>query len=116
MIDDKDLAEALDRIGRSPDGRLLYLFCQKTLCQVLPGDQTESALREHEGRRRFAAELMGHMSKGIQDSDRHAITFTVTRAARTGGAARGAGRRVTLDTPVAGWDSPDSGTSSSDAA
>ena len=82
MIDDKDLAEALDRIARSPDGRLLYLYCQKTLCQVLPSGQTEGALREHDGRRRFASELMGRMAEGIQDSDRHAITFSVDRAAR----------------------------------
>lgn len=104
MIETQDIAEAIDRIARTPDGIILYRFLQKTLCAVPPSEQTDGALREFEGRRRFAAELMGHMSEGIQDSDRHTITFSSSGARTRDPAKRGAARRVTLDTPVAGWD------------
>lgn len=68
-IDDKDLDEAIDRIARTRDGELLYRHFQKTLMGTLddhaPG---ESALRTEHGRRRFAAELMAKMAKGIDES------------------------------------------------
>jgi hypothetical protein len=68
-IADKDINEALDRIARTADGELLYRFCQKTMMGILddhaPG---ESALRTEHGRRRFAAELMAKMAKGIDES------------------------------------------------
>lgn len=109
MIDDLQLREAIDRIAGTADGQLLYRYCQKVLCGV-SNDPNDSALREDNGRRRFASELMGLMAKGIEGSDRTAITFsrnTSERTERTG--PRGAGRRVTADTHVAGWDSPGPG-------
>jgi hypothetical protein len=74
----------------------------------------DGALRQMEGRRMFASELMGHMSEGIAESDRTAITFASSAAARTSLGPRGAARRVSLDTPIAGWDGPSR--SGSDAA
>jgi len=68
-IDDKDINEALDRLARTRDGELLYRFFQKTMMGIL--DQhapDESALRTEHGRRRFAAELMAMMAKGIDES------------------------------------------------
>lgn len=103
-ITQDDCKQALDRIARSPDGQIFYRFLQRTLCAVCL-DPDLGALRGHEGRRMFAAELMAIMAEGIADSDRYAITFV--RASRDPSAqprARGAGRRVTDDTFVPGWD------------
>ena len=107
MIEEKDLREMLDRFARTPDGQLFYRYCQKQLCAIATSEN-DSALREHQGRRRFAADLMALMAKGIEDSDRP-ITFSVSGARSTATGARGAARRVTLDTAVSGWDSPDTG-------
>lgn len=69
-IADKDINEALDRIARTADGELLYRFCQKTMMGILDDHAPdESALRTEHGRRRFAAELMAKMAKGIDGSD-----------------------------------------------
>lgn len=67
MISDEDMKLALDRIARSEDGNLLYRFFQQVLCGVVLG-ANDGALREDNGRRRFASELMGHMAKGIEES------------------------------------------------
>jgi hypothetical protein len=118
MIENQAIHEALDRIARSGDGNLLYRFCQKVVCEICL-DPSDGALRQHEGRRRFAAELMAHMAEGIQDSDRHAITFARARSAPDT-RPRGAARRVTADTTVAGWndspDAPNSGPTGGNAA
>jgi hypothetical protein len=114
MIDNQDIAEALDRLARTPDGGMLYRFLQKTLMTVSQPSANDGALRQMEGRRMFASELMGHMSEGIAESDRTAITFASSAAARTSLGPRGAARRVSLDTPIAGWDGPSR--SGSDAA
>lgn len=115
-IETKDIHEAIDRLARTPDGQMLYRYLQKTLCAVMTGDHHDGALRQFEGRRIFAAELMGLMAKGIDESDRHAITFSIA-GPRAVARTRGAGRRVTLDAPVAGYDSdPDSGSDNSSAA
>jgi hypothetical protein len=103
-IETDEIREAIDRIARTPDGHLLYRFFQKTLCAVAAGNVDDGALRQHEGRRRFASEMMGLMAKGIDDSDRYAITFSVSGAVRANSGPRGAGRRVTLDTHVPGYD------------
>lgn len=97
MITDDDMKKALDRIARTRDGKLLYLYFQKTLCAVTTSD---GALPRNEGRRSFAAQLMSLMAKGIEESSGRAnaaITFAVAGAvsvSRTGG---GAGRRVALE-------------------
>jgi hypothetical protein len=111
MIENKEIAEAIDRIARTPDGQVLYLFLQKVRLSITD-DPSEGALRQHEGRRRFAAELMAYMAEGIQDSDRHAITFARAKPRSDAGAKsrpRGAARRITDRTFVSGWDGPDTG-------
>jgi hypothetical protein len=103
MIENKDVIEAIDRIARTPDGQMLFRHLQKICLAVATPESSHGALRQHEGRRMFASELMGMMSKGIADSDRYAITFVRT-AAEPATRSRGAGRRITAATPVAGWD------------
>lgn len=75
MIDDEQIKQALDRIAHTADGELLYRYLQKTLMGTLgehaPG---KSALRTEHGRRRFAAELMAMMAKGIDESGGHVST------------------------------------------
>jgi hypothetical protein len=89
-IDDKQMADAIDRIARTPDGQALYLFLQKTLSGV-PLLQDGDALRSHHGRRTFAAELMAAMADGIRDSHGgrdptdHPITFLTRERARVTG-------------------------------
>lgn len=110
-VTDKDLHRSLDSIARTPDGRDLYLYLQKVLCGIPTGVTSDCALQSDHGRRRFASELMGLMAKGIEESDGHfgsrAIVFSVAGGVRTGRAG-GAGRRVTLDTNVPGWDDRES--------
>ena len=102
MIEGEDLGEMFDRLARSADGQLFYRFLQKQLCAIC-SDPNEGALRQHEGRRRFASEMMGLMAKGIRESDRTCITFTVS-GAKPVSRSRGAGRRIDASTYVAGWD------------
>lgn len=103
-VADKDMHEALDRIARTTDGELFYRYLQKTLCAVSALDVSQCALPRLEGRRSFAAELMGLMAEGMQASGRHAATVTFTRAKPSAvSGTRGAGRRVTADTYVSGW-------------
>ncbi len=88
-IDDKQIAESLDRIGRTPDGVALYLFLQKTLT-ALPTDASADALREFHGRRTFAAELMFLMKDGVRDNvgsdpSHRPIVFTRNERARVAG-------------------------------
>jgi hypothetical protein len=105
VIENKDVLEAIDRIARTPDGQMLFHHLQKILLNVATPDVNDGALRQLEGRRMFASELMGLMAKGIADSDRYAITF-VRSASEPKPAARGAARRITADTRVPGWDDP----------
>lgn len=67
-LESKDFVEAFERVGRTEDGLLLYLYFQKTLCGTMELSPLERALPEHEGRRKFASELMGLMAKGIKES------------------------------------------------
>lgn len=86
-ISEEQVREALDRIARTPDGRLLYLFLQKALTAV-PVSPDSDALRELHGRRMFAAELMADMAKGIRaandgrDPTDRPITFLRGESAR----------------------------------
>lgn len=112
MITDDDMRKALDNIARTPDGELLYRYLQKTLCAVTSATGPECALPRNEGRRSFAAELMGHMAKGIEHSAHGRSNATVSFALagpRAISKPGGAGRRVTADTFVAGYDAPDAG-------
>jgi hypothetical protein len=106
MIETRHMAEAMDRIARSADGQMFYRFLQKVLCETLADGASDGALREQEGRRRFAAQLMANMAEGIQDSDRHAITFARIARSDADTRPRGAARRVTADTFVAGYSDP----------
>jgi hypothetical protein len=79
-IGSEDFVKAIDRLARTEDGRLLYLYFQKVLCAITSDSELERALQRNEGRRKFAAELMGLMAKGIRESGRHAepaVTFTI---------------------------------------
>jgi hypothetical protein len=105
MIEQKDVLDAIDRIARTPDGQMLFHHLQKILLNVATPEITDGALRQLEGRRMFASELMGLMAKGIADSDRYAITFSRSAEPRPP-ASRGAARRITADTRVPGWDDP----------
>ena len=101
-INNKDIEEAWDRIARTADGQIAYRHLQKVR-MGLPPAMDDGALRHSEGRRSLAADLMAYMAEGIADSDRYAITFVAAKPVASH-AARGAGRRVTADTSVAGWD------------
>lgn len=106
-VTDKDLADALDRIARTPDGGLLYLYLQKTLTGVLAGEVPDWTLRRDHGRRLFAAELMAHMGEGISINGRPGSVTFVT-APRESGSRRAPGSRlVGPDTFVPGFSDPD---------
>lgn len=69
MIDDDDIKQAFDRIARTADGETIYRYFQKRLMGTLADHAPEdSALRSEHGMRRFAAELMSMMAKGIDES------------------------------------------------
>lgn len=59
--------EALDRIGRTHDGRLLHRYLRRILETVFD-TPNDGALRSHNGRRTLARDLMGHMARGIEGS------------------------------------------------
>ena len=84
-IASKDIEAAIDRIARTDDGMLLYLYLQKVRLGLTPSDAQQRALRANEGRRSFAADLMAHMGKGIRESgraDNPIVTFAVAGGAR----------------------------------
>lgn len=67
-VEDEHLRGAIDRISRTPDGRMLYLFLQKTLSSFPVTDGSVDALRDHNGRRMFAHDLMAIMAAGIRET------------------------------------------------
>lgn len=67
MITDEQLREAVMRVGRTADGEMLYLWCQRLLCRVLHTDD-DGALRLEQGRRLLASEIMGMLSRGLQET------------------------------------------------
>lgn len=70
-INEQDMIEAFDRIARTGDGQIAYRYFQKVLMGFLDdADPSPGALRENNARRKFASELMGLMSKGIEESGR----------------------------------------------
>jgi hypothetical protein len=104
MIDNKDIQEAWDRIARTPDGLIIYRHLQRIVMGTAGPE--DSALPRLEGRRRLAADLMAYMAEGIQTNDRACVTFAVAKPVPTS-STRGAGRRVTADTFVAGYNTAD---------
>ena len=107
-IEFQQIKDAWDRVARTPDGLVIYRHLQR-LRLGLATDM--SALPQFEGRRSLAADLMAYMAEGIAENDRACVTFAVAKPAPVSG-TRGAGRRVTADTFVAGYDNPGPGTSS----
>jgi hypothetical protein len=105
-IDFERVKDAWDRIARTPDGLVIYRHLQR-LRMGLATDM--SALPAFEGRRSLAADLMAFMSEGIAENDRACVTFAVAKPVATSG-TRGAGRRVTADTFVPGYDIDRTGT------
>lgn len=84
-VTDEDLLKGLDRIARTADGELLYLYLQRAMIGTLADhDPSDGALRTEHGRRRFAGELMARMSKGIEESagSRSSDTSSGKRAER----------------------------------
>ncbi len=119
MIDEKELIAAWDRVARSADGHTIYLYLQQRLMAVRVSAD-DGTLREDNGQRSFASQLLGLMAKGIEESATGIASRLVT-ISRSGPVAversRGAGRRVTGDTIVPGWnDNPDAEPNSGNAA
>src|SRR6516225_5021186 len=100
-----EINEAWDRIARTSDGQIIYRHLQKLVMEISTDD---GALQRCEGARSLAHNLMRLMANGIIDSDRYAIAFPVAKPVAVTG-ARGAGRRVTADTFVAGYNTADYG-------
>ena len=105
MITDTQMNEAIDRIARSADGQMLYLFLQRKLMGVAVNAE-DSALRSLEGQRILAASLMGLMAKGIAESGGHSepiCTFAVA-GPRAVSRSRGAQRRISDTDAIPGYD------------
>jgi hypothetical protein len=99
---------AIKAIARSDDGALLHRYLRRVLETVFEM-QTDGALREQNGRRSLARDLMRHMAEGIDERRSHSNEPILTRP--SGGVAvarpRGAGRRIAADTPVASYTARD---------
>jgi hypothetical protein len=116
-ISEKVLREAIDRIARTPDGRLQYLYLQRRM-MAITASIDPGTLQRNEGERTFAAQLIGLMATGIEESGgrtsssgtggdtEQPIVFAVPRPVDTRG-SRGAGRRITEHSRVPGYDRPD---------
>ena len=103
IVTDEQLAEAADRIARTQDGQLLYLYLQKVLLGVTAQAMSDCALQRNEGRRSFASELMGFMAEGQRSGSAVSVTFSLA-GPRAVSRSRGIGRRISADTRIAGWD------------
>ena len=99
MITDDDIAQAWARIARTDDGRLIYVGLQKILCGVAAAAD-DGTLRENNGRRMFAAELMAKMAESIEASasggskpNERPVVFAIQRPAIVARRRIGAERR-----------------------
>jgi hypothetical protein len=95
-LDNDLLKEAMARIGRTPDGRVLYLFLQKMMMGI-PASGKAGALRENLGRRILASEIRSLMSEAVKTTDpgideRPVVFASLNPVANPG--HRGARRRV----------------------
>lgn len=69
MIEQDELLQAIDRIARTADGALLYLYLQRVETELPASPEpSDSALRANFGRRSLAAELMARMATGMSES------------------------------------------------
>jgi hypothetical protein len=91
---EEDLRGAIDRIGRTADGELLYLWLQKRLLRVIHSTEA-GTLRTENGQRTLASELMGLLSTGLAEvhagtRSERTIVFTVAKpvSVRDSGGAR----------------------------
>ena len=113
MADDKPLspneqeANALKAIALTDDGALLHRYLRRVLETVFVG-MPDGALREQNGQRSLARDLMRLMAEGIDDRRAHSTDDPILSRSSSGGTVvaprRGAGRRITADTPVPGYD------------
>lgn len=92
---------AIKAIALSDDGALLHRYLRRVLETVIDM-QSDGALREQNGRRSLARDLMRHMAEGL--NDRRDASNDPILSRPSGGIAvarpRGAGRRVNADTPT----------------
>jgi hypothetical protein len=108
LIEFEEIKQAWDRVARSRDGLVIYRHLQK-LRLGLATDY--GALQMFEGRRSLAADLMAFMSEGIADNDRACVTFAVAKPT-TIASTRGAGRRISAEHFVPGYDVDRTGSTS----
>ena len=106
QIDFEHIKEAWDRIARSPDGLVIYRHLQRICMGRAPENVPDSALPRLEGRRSLAGDLMAFMAEGIADNDRACVTFAIAKPT-AGIAGRGAGRRISAEHFVPGYDTAD---------
>jgi hypothetical protein len=106
-IADEHVTEAIERIARTGDGQILYLWLQARCMAVRPFTET-GALLKSEGERSFAAQLMALMAKGVEESggtgERRPIVFAARRPVAVD--RRSGSRLVGPNDRVAGWDGP----------
>ncbi len=95
---------AIKAIARTDDGALLHRYLRRVLETVFEM-QSDGALREQNGRRSLARDLMRHMAEGIDERRAHSDDPILSRP--SGGVTvarpRGAGRRITADIAVPGY-------------
>ncbi|HEY1433070.1 MAG TPA: hypothetical protein VGF39_15800 [Stellaceae bacterium] len=66
IINDKDMRDALNRVGLTPDGEILYVWLQWRLLE-LANSLEPGALQANEGARILATELMRCLSAGVAE-------------------------------------------------
>jgi hypothetical protein len=108
-LDNKELRDAWDWLARTSSGLVIYRHLQKICLEKAPSIDG-GALPFFEGRRSLAFDLMANMSEDIGDNDRACVTFRTAKSAAVSG-SRGAGRRITADTFIPGYDTEPAGTS-----
>jgi hypothetical protein len=95
--DQQRFLDAWARLGRTPDGRTIYLHLQK-IVEAIPTDSEAGALRENLGRRRLASEIRAAMSEAVRTQDpnidERPVVFTFAKPATVGPRNRGARPRV----------------------
>lgn len=74
-------AVAIDRIARSPDGRLLHRYLRRVL-EAVYDLQDDGALRQGNGRRSLARDLMRLMASGIEGLSDRTDDPILTRASQ----------------------------------
>jgi hypothetical protein len=103
-------ANAIKAIARSDDGALLHRYLRRVLETVIDLE-SDGALRQQNGRRSLARDLMRLMAEGIDDRRAHSTDDSILSRPGSGGTPvaprRGAGRRITAGTPVPSYTARD---------